>query len=64
MICYGIGILPLIRMLQSEFPAAKQQGFAYDGSTPGKLVDIMRGLSDFSSLVPTTEISRIGEVHL
>ena len=36
MIYYGIGILPLIRMLKSEFPAAKQQWFVDDGSTAGK----------------------------
>ena len=31
MICYGIGILPQIRMLKSEFPAAIQHWFADDG---------------------------------
>ena len=40
MICHGIGILPLIPVLESEFPAAKQQWFADDGFTAGKFVDI------------------------
>ena len=40
MICYGIAILPLIRMLKSEFPAAIQQWLAVDGSTAGKFADI------------------------
>ena len=40
MICYGIGIIPLIRMLKSEFPAAIQQWLAVDGSTAGKFADI------------------------
>ena len=39
MICYGIGILPLISMLKSEVTAARQQWFA-DGSTAEKFVDI------------------------
>ena len=40
MICYGIGILPLLRMLQREFPAAKQPWFADDGSNAGKCAGI------------------------
>ena len=40
MICYGIGILPLIRMLKREFPNAKQQWYADDGSTAGKFADL------------------------
>ena len=40
MICYGIAILPLIRMLKREFPTAKQQWYADDGSTAGYFSDI------------------------
>ena len=37
MIYNGIGILFLIHKLKSEFPGAKQQWFADDESTAGKL---------------------------
>ena len=52
MICYGIGILPPIRILQSEFPAAKQQWFADDGSTAGKFADIRAQFERLQQLGP------------
>ena len=38
--CHGVGILLLIQTLKSQFPAAKQQCFADDGSAAGKFTDI------------------------
>ena len=38
--CYGVGTLPIIRELKTEFPAAKQQWCAYDESTAGYCADI------------------------
>ena len=52
MICYGIAILPLIRMLKSEFPAAIQQWYADDGSTAGNFADIRTQFERLQQLGP------------
>ena len=52
MICYGIGILLCFRTLKSEFPAAKQQWFADDGSTAGKFTDTRAQFERLQQLVP------------
>ena len=52
MICYGKGILVCFRTLKSEFPAAKQQWFADDGSTAGKFTDIRAQFERLQQLVP------------
>ena len=56
MLCFGIGILPLIRMLRVSFLAAKQQCFADDGTPAGKFADIRAQFERLhSNLVPTTD---------
>ncbi len=40
MFCYGIGILPLIRQLKSEFPKVFQLWYADDGGTGGNFQSI------------------------
>ena len=51
-ICYGIEILLLIRMLKREFPAAKQQWNADDGSTAGHFADIRPQFERLQQLAP------------
>ena len=52
MICYGIGILPLIRMLRTEFTDAIQPWFADDGSTAGYFPDIRAQFERLKQLGP------------
>ena len=52
MICFGIGILPLIRQLKSEFPAAKQQWYADDGSIAGTFATIQAVFEQLQQLGP------------
>jgi hypothetical protein len=41
---YGIGILPLIRQLQKEFPAVKQPWYADDAGAGGSFTDLRKFL--------------------
>jgi hypothetical protein len=42
MFAYGIGILPLIRLLKTEFPAVEQPWYADDAGAGGKFDDIRK----------------------
>ncbi len=42
MFAYGIGILPLIRLLKTKFPAVEQPWYADDAGAGGKFDDIRK----------------------
>ena len=52
MICNGIGIFPLFRMLKREFPPAKQQWYADAGSTAGYFADVRAQFERLQQLGP------------
>jgi hypothetical protein len=53
MFAYGIGILPLIRLLKTEFPAVEQPWYADDAGAGGKFDDIRRFFRGIQEIGPS-----------
>jgi hypothetical protein len=52
MFAYGIGILPLIRLLKVEFPAVEQPWYVDDAGVGGKFTEIRRFFSKLQETGP------------
>jgi hypothetical protein len=52
MVAYGVGILPLIRVLKQEFPEVEQLLYAYDAGTGGKCGSIRRQITKLQEIGP------------
>ncbi len=52
MFAYGIGILPLIRLLKTKFPAVEQPWYADDAGAGGKFTEIRPFFSKLREIAP------------
>ena len=52
MVVYGLGILPLIRQLKTEFPSVSQQWYADDAGAGAKFAEIRRQFTRLQEIGP------------